>query len=426
VDRASKPDRRAKLPERGGRSRPPGPDAKPRGQGTRPRSPDRSRRFLVTSAPGHEALLAEELSALGLKPVLEPSGAVVLMGGWAEAARVLVRSRIASRVFLSLRRVSCRTRAMLYDQVRRVDWPTIFPTERTFSVQAHGSTEGTDFAISYAPLRIKDAIVDEFRKKGFLRPNVDRHDPDVRLRAYFFRGRCELSIDLAGRALHRRGYRADGAEAPLRENRAAALLLFSGYDGSRPFLDPFCGSGTIAIEAALIATRTAPGLLRRVDEFALGALFPEAAGVLGEEYARARKERLPRPPHPIRGSDLVKSTLETARANAGRAGVSDWVTFTRQDAREIDAPDSWIVTNPPYGERLEDPIAAAELIKAFTHRVKHHAVGARLGLVLPRGALENAVGLRPEKKLAVESGPLQLRYLTYAIRAGRFTPGSKD
>jgi putative N6-adenine-specific DNA methylase len=378
-------------------------------------------RLLVASAPGLESLCAEELRSLGLAPSAEDSGVVAVTGGWDAAARILIRSRIASRVAVSLRRFSSRNRAMLYDQVRRIDWPGVFSPDKTLAVRSTGTTRGTDFALSYAPLRIKDAICDEFRKRGHPRPDVDRHAPQALVNAFFFQTRCELSLDLTGAPLHRRGYRPDGAAAPLRENRAAALLRFAGYDGSRPFVDPFCGSGTLPIEAALIATRTAPGLLRDASAFALGSLFPEAAAALDAERAEAEGDRLDAPPHPVTGRDTDGEALDTARANARRAGAAAWVRFETGDAREIAAPDAWIVTNPPYGERLTDPEAAAALLRAFIHQVKHACTGSRLGMVLPRGRLEKAVGLRPEKRLAVESGSLGLRYLAFEIRAGKFT-----
>lgn len=378
-------------------------------------------RFLVASAPGLETLLADELRSLGLDPAVETSGVVAVTGGWEAASRILVRSRIASRVAVSLRRFSSRNRAMLYDQVRRIDWPAVFSPKKTLAVRATGTTGGTDFALSYAPLRVKDAICDEFRKHGLPRPNVDRRSPQVLVNAFFYQTRCELSLDVTGRPLHRRGYRPEGAAAPLRENRAAALLLFCGYDGSRPLVDPFCGSGTIPIEAALIATGTAPGLLRPVADFALAGLVPEAVPALEAERRAAEAERRPAPPHPITGRDVSAEALAAARANARRARAESWVRFEPGDARELSAPDAWIVTNPPYGERLQDPEAAAALLREFVHRVKHACTGSRLGLVLPRGRLEKGVGLRPEQRLAVESGSLALRYLAYEIRAGKFT-----
>lgn len=381
---------------------------------------DPARRFIVSSAPGLESLLGHELHGFGVSTTVEPSGAVAFSGGWRDAARVLIRSRVASRVALSLRTFASRNPAMLYDQVRRIDWPSVFSPDLTFSITARGSLGGTAFARSFAPLKIKDAICDEFRKHGHERPNVDRVNPDVRLNAYFFRGRCELSIDLSGQALHRRGYRKAGAEAPLRENRAAALLLFCGYDGSRPLVDPFCGSGTIAIEAWLIATGTAPGLLRDIDSYSLVRSFPETETILREEQRLAGEGRKEGPDQPIRGSDVSEPTLAVARANARRAGATTGLTFEREDARSVHAPDSWIVTNPPYGERLEDPEAAATLLREVVHRIKHACTGSTLGFVLPAGLLEKSVGLLPEKKLSVQSGPLRLRYLSYAIRAGRF------
>jgi 23S rRNA G2445 N2-methylase RlmL len=326
-------------------------------------------------------------------------------------------------VHLSLRRFAAKNQAMLYSQVRRIDWPSLFSPERTIAIEAHGSTQGTDFALSFAPLKVKDAICDEFRKRGQERPGVDRREPDIRLTAFFFEGRCELSMDLAGEPLHRRGYRLGGAEAPIRENRAAALLLFAGYDGSSDFVDPFCGSGTLPIEAALIATKTAPGLLRPTTAYSLGRIVPEAKAHLESERENARTERIDRPPCRIVGMDLSEAALEIARANARRAGVLDHVEFRAGDARSLEAPQACIVTNPPYGERLQDPEAAMALLKEFVHGVKHKSVGARLALVLPRGDLEKSVGLKPEKRLAVESGSLGLRYLTFAIQSGKFVRG---
>ncbi len=385
---------------------------------SQPPSPSDARRFLVTTAPGLEELLAGELRELGLDPEPTPAGAVVLHGGWRTAATVLTRSRTASRLLLSIREFSSRNQAMLYDQVRRIDWPGLFAPSRSVAVHAYGAVEGADFALSFAPLRIKDAICDEFRQAGLPRPDVDRRNPDVRLSAFFHRGRCELSVDLSGEPLHRRGYREEGAEAPIRENRAAALLRFAGYDGGGPFLDPFCGSGTLVIEAALIALRRAPGLLRPETRYAAARLFPECLPALRAERARAAGESLPAPPHPLRGSDLDPAPLAAARANAIRAGVAGAVAFEQGDALAAEASGGWIAANPPYGERLLDRESAAALLREFVHRIKHHGTGVRLALVLPRGLLEKAVGLKPARRLAVESGPLGLRFSVYEIYAG--------
>ncbi len=376
-----------------------------------------SQRLLVSTAKGLEPLLLEELRELGLEPVLEPSGVLTFEGEWADAARVVVRSRIASRVLLSLRRFAATTAPMLYDQVRRVRWHELFRNDQSFVVEAHGDPGGA-FARSFAPLKIKDGVVDTFRKQGIDRPNVDRGEPDIRLLAFFIRGRCELSIDLSGEPLHKRGYRLAGSEAPIRENRAAALLRFLDYDGSVPFVDPFCGSGTLPIEAALIARRIAPGVLRGVDSFTLGGMGAQAREALEAEWTSARGEGLERAPHPIRGSDLSPGALIAAGGNAERAGVASDVTFSQGDALELEAPGHVIAANPPYGERLEDVKVAADLVRAFADRVKHHAQGSEVGLVVPRGKIEKSVGLRPDARMAVESGDLKLRFIRFAIYAG--------
>jgi putative N6-adenine-specific DNA methylase len=380
-----------------------------------------ARRFLVTTAPGLEGLLADELREFGLVPTAEPGGVVVVNGDWPEAAAVATRSRIASRLLLSLRRFSAGNQAMLYHQVRRIDWRGLFPPTMSFAVHVAGAVpEGADFTLPFSALKIKDAVCDEFRKLGGPRPSVDRANPDVRLSAHFFQGQCELSIDLGGEPLHRRGYRKDGAEAPIRENRAAALLRFAGYDGSAPLVDPFCGSGTIVVEAALMALRKAPGLLRPAESYAGARVYPDFAAALAAARARAAAEALVELPAPIVGSDESDGVLVAARANVRAAGLERLagLRLERRDARSLEVAGGWVVSNPPYGERLEDQESAARLIGEFVRQLKHHGAGCRLALVLPRGPVEKSVGLKPAKRLAVESGPLGLRYLLFEMYAG--------
>ena len=164
--------------------------------------------------------------------------------------------------------------------------------------------------------------------------------------------------------------------------------------------------------------RRAPGLLRPVNRFAAGALFPEARAALESERARAMAEALGAPPHAIAGSDLSEPTLAIARSNAAKAGVDRFVRFELKDALEIDAGGGWIVSNPPYGERLADQDSAIALLHEFVHRIKHHGIDSKLALVLPRGDLEKAVGLKYSKRLAVESGSLGLRFLLFEIYSG--------
>jgi putative N6-adenine-specific DNA methylase len=373
-------------------------------------------------------MLEEELRELGFESMRsEASGSVSLEAEWPLApARIMIQSRIASRVLLSLRSFSAKTSAMLYDQVRRIDWTEYLDTQTTFAVYVHGTTEGTDYTMSFAPLKIKDAIVDEIKKKGIDRPDVDRVDPDVRIEAIIHAGKCELSIDLTGVPLHRRSYRTDGREAPLRESRAAALIKFTDLpDGSgelKRFVDPFCGSGTLVIEAALLALKRAPGLLRPLTSFAMWHIFNESRAALEAERVAAERASLKELPFegPLVGRDISNKTLKAAQENARRAGVEAFVRFEQGDARELKAPGAVIVANPPFGERLEhDERAAGELIAAFTRQLKHNCAPCRLGLILPKGELEHSVGFKPKRRMAVHNGPFEARFSVFEIFASR-------
>ncbi len=372
-------------------------------------------RLIATTAPGLEQLLAEELGALDLGAVETTPGAVTFETDWPGAARVLVRSRIASRLLLSIRRFAARSEAMLYDQTRRVPWTEHLRPGATIAVFAHGSTTGTSYPLRFAALKVKDAVCDEMRKLTGDRPDVSRTQPDVRIEALFVGRRAELSIDLSGEPLHRRGWRLAGGEAPLRENRAAALVRLAGPSTGRTLVDPFCGSGTIAIEAALVATQRAPALDRPLDAFACTRLYPESRDAIAAEQARAATEVLATPLFPIRASDLAEDVLAEARENAARARVAHAITFVRADARELEIADAVIVANPPYGERVATVSEAATLISAFTRQLKHHAKGSRLALVLPQGPLEANVGLKPARRVAFSNGPIPSRLLVYEL-----------
>lgn len=372
-------------------------------------------RFSLTCVPGLEPLLLEELKEFGIDAEASGPGAVSFTANWREASRVALRTRLGSRFLYELRAFSAKNPAMLYDQVRRIDWTEFFGGTRTLAVFAHGRTEG--MRLSFAPLKIKDAICDEIRKKGQERPDVDTKNPDVRVEAFFSGGKCRLSLDLTGEPLHRRGYR-EAMDAPLRENRAAALLRFVGYRDDRPFVDPFCGSGTIALEAAAIACRRAPGLARGKSDWPMIRLFPESAHAFDREYDEAKSEEKKRPDHPIAGYDSSNAALKVATLNAQRAGLG-FVRFEKRLATELEAPNSWIVANPPYGERLGERKEAVELLSAFTRQAKHNSAGSTLGLVLEAGELEKAVGFKPARKLSLPSGELQLKFLKYELFAGK-------
>lgn len=381
--------------------------------------------FVLTTAPGLEELCRQELLSFGITATIEKSGSALRFeGGFEEAAKVLTRSRLGSRVLLVLRAFSAKDARMLYDQTRRVKWTELFRNyEHTFAVFTHGDTDKTDYNTKFAALKIKDAICDELKKHQGGRPDVNRNSPDLRIEALLYAGRCELSLDLAGEPLHRRGYREDSGEAPLRENRAAALLMFAGYDGKQTLVDPFCGSGTIIIEAALMAQNKAPGLLRSLDSFAGGRIFPELKSALEKERVAAQKEVQSRKTS-IFASDISAKAVSEARANLGRAGCSHLVSIDQADAKSLSRSGALVVSNPPYGERMLEG-DAEKLLSDFVRQVKHHCSPTTMALVLPATELENSVGLKPEKQLQLASGDMTLKFLKYEVFSGRLAERKK-
>jgi 23S rRNA G2445 N2-methylase RlmL len=373
----------------------------------------------ITCAPGLEEVLLEELERLGVhRGEIVRTSCVRLQCEIEALLHVLENTRVASKILLPLREFAAKNSEMLYDQVRRIRWNEIFSPDLSLRIECHGLFPETIKA-SFAPLKIKDAICDEFRKHcNDQRPNIDTQNPDIRVEAYFAQGRCELSIDLCGIPLHRRGYREDGGEAPLREDRAAALLDFCGYRGQYTLVDPFCGSGTIPIEAA-IYLKSLPfrrsGLLRDLTIF---RLLPE----LLDTRSKTQAHLSPISFRPIFASDIDFGAIHRAKENIRLADVTDWIKIRQEDALQLkldDPENSLIVANPPYGERISEKAEAAELLKAFVSHVKQNLAPTRLGLVVSED-LKNAIGLRPQKQLSLKSGDLKLKMLFFEIRKGSF------
>ena len=374
-------------------------------------------RTLITCVPGIDSLLVDELKELGLAAESASPGAVALPPlSDADMAKVLVHSRLASSVLQSIKTFSAANADMLYDQVRRIAWNELFTDfDMTMAVTALGHPSES-LALSFATLKIKDAVCDELKKLKGYRPDVDRKDPTVSIFAFFAGNKCELSIEVNPEPLHKRGYRAEGGEAPLRENRAAALLRLMGFTGDREFVDPFCGSGTISIEAAMIAQKVAPGTLKDPRQLAHLKLFPTLKPALEAAQATARAERLSKPLKPVRASDVESNALKIVGQNAERAHVS--VETRRFDALHLKGENLDIACNPPYGERVLTPEKAKELLSNFTRQLKHNAPGSRLALVLPKGRLEHAIGFKPARKLEIASGNQPLKLLMFELYAG--------
>ena len=362
--------------------------------------------FFATAAKGTEGAIRDELRELRFRGVRADRGGVHFRGALSEGYRACLWSRAAVRVLLLVAEVEAPSGEALYEGVRSVDWGVVLDERRTLAVRAFAK----DSALSHTQFiaqKTKDAVVDQLRDRTGSRPDVDREDPDVLLFVHVARDRASIYLDMSGEALHRRGYRREGAPAPLKESLAAAIVRLSEWDRARPLCDPMCGSGTIAIEAALWARDVAPGLSR-------GRFGFERWRSFGEEEARAwsrlreeaRGRVLPKGPM-VWAFDADREAVDAARANAKAAGVD-----IRVDQRAIEAlgplpSPGHVIVNPPYGERLAaDAPLYASMAEAF--RGMH---GHRIAVLAGSPEAERALPRRAHKVLTVYNGALPCKLL---------------
>jgi len=312
----------------------------------------------ATCASGLQGVLRDELVSLGLDAVDARGAGASFDGGLEAGYRACLHSRVANRILLPLHKGRAATPDALYDLVREIDWSRHLEARGTLAVDFLSADSGITHT-QYGALKVKDAVVDQFRQASGVRPDVDREHPDVRINVYVYRDRARIALDLSGSSLHRRGYRRDGGPAPLKENVAAALLLASGWaaraEAGEPFVDPMCGSGTLLVEAALIAARRAPALDR--EHFGFSGWRGHDASLWERLHAEARDAVRPLPA-PMRGMDREPAAVAAAQAALQACGVQGDARVERGELKAARALTSTlgaaglIVTNPPWGERL--------------------------------------------------------------------------
>ena len=397
-------------------------------------------------ARGFEKVLADELRGLRMKRVRPQVGAVAFFGSLEDAYRACLWSRVATRVQLVLGRVSARDAEALYAGVRNIAWESHVLPGATIAVRAHG-TNASLRNTQFTALKAKDALCDRLRDVRGERPSVDASNPDFTVDVALHESRATVCLNVSGPSLHRRGYREDGVQtaAPLKETLAAGMLLATGWpelarEGGM-LVDPMCGSGTIAVEAALIAAGIAPGLLR--DRWGFEGWAQHDASLWERVLAKAREQaevaRLEAPRAPcVLAGDISEDAIAIARANVKRAGVASYTQVFCDDAARIGrhlrgilkrgARDGMIATNPPYGERLgtrEDlPHTNAALVAA----VDALPAGWRVALITPDVSIDTALGRIPTWTLDCNNGPIDVRIRMYDLGvggAGEFVNGSR-
>lgn len=374
---------------------------------------------VATCSRGLEEVLLQELQVLGIRGQAR-LGAVEFAATWEQVAQANVWLRTAIRVLLFLTAGPCSGREELYQLALSVPWEELVWREATVAVQVAGRNAG--FANThFAALVVKDAVADRMRNHRGHRPSVDVRNPDLRVVLHLKPEACTLYLDTSGEPLSHRGYRQRQAKAPLSESLAAGLLFLAGYDGRQPLLDPMCGSGTIVVEAALLASQTPPGWKR---SFAFERWPFASTQGLKEARAEALAGRK-KPAAPIVGRDVAQDVLHLARRAAKAAGVEAFVRWERGDVRELPRvpAGTLIVANPPYGVRLGEEPELLALYRQLGDTVKKQAAGSTLWLLLGNPRLARHVGLKPCKKIQLFNGPLKCQFCAYRVVEGEFTKG---
>jgi putative N6-adenine-specific DNA methylase len=375
-------------------------------------------RYFAPCPRGLEAALAAELVALSAQYVAPTEGGVAFAGPLELAYAANLESRIASRILWQVAHGRYRNEDELYRLANGVDWKRHFGVERTLRVDL-AATRAPLQSIEFATLKVKDAVCDRFRADCGKRPSVDKQRPDVRVHGYLAEREATLYLDTSGDALFKRGWRRDTDAAQLRENLAAGALALAGWKPGIALLDPRGGAGTIASEAALAAADAAPGLSR-----AFG--FQRLAWYDGPTWQRIRqraRDRVRTAPaaRSIFASDVDARAVAQCRSNAGAAGVLEWIDVRESDAlaREAPGPSGLIVSNPPYGIRLEDEASLAAFYPKLGDALKQRYAGWTACLLTGDPRLPKLIGLKPSKRTPLFNGAIECRLFRFEIVAGR-------
>ena len=362
--------------------------------------------LFVTCPRGLEAPLSQELEQLKCQDIRAVDGGVACKGGMEQVYRINLHSRTASRVLLRLTKSGYRSEQDIYKAAKNIRWTDWFDLEQTFKVKVEGKRAQVK-SLDFVGLKIKDAVCDVFRDACDARPSVSKIRPDIRIHAFIDERDIQIFIDTSGEALFKRGYRQDTGEAPMRENLAAGLLLLAGYDGTQPFQDPFCGSGTIVIEAAWIATRRAPGLMRR---FGFEKLKNFDAALWKKLQHEAETQIRPAPA-PISGSDNDRHMIRAAVANAQAAEVNTFIRFEVKDAQDTrpNGEGGILISNPPYGVRLAEVQALQALYPQLGAWLKQHYAGWLAGMFTGDRDMPKFMRLSPKRKIPLYNGNLDCR-----------------
>ena len=371
--------------------------------------------LIAKTFQGLEEVLAQELIELGANDVQIGRRMVSFSGNQEMMYRANFCLRTAVRVLKPISHFRARNADEVYKAVKEIEWKDILDLDTSFVVDT--TVYSTEFRNSkFVAYKVKDAIVDYFMEREGKRPNISVANPDLRLNIHIAEENCTLSLDSSGESLHLRGYRTATVEAPINEVLAAALIKMSGWKFDCDLIDPFCGSGTILVEAALMARNIYPGVFRQKFGFENWKDFnPELLSSIFEDDSNERTFE-----HRIIGSDINLRAVEAALANAKAAGVADLITVEQREIRDFKKPEmpAVLITNPPYGERLR-PEDLSDIYRTLGEKLKREFQGGEAWIISSREELFDSMRLRPSFKVPLQNGSLDCELRKYVTFEGK-------
>lgn len=372
--------------------------------------------LIIKTHAGLEQILADEVTAAGGHEVQLLVRAVRCQADTATMYRINYTCRTALRVLQLIKSFEVNNENELYNEIYKLDWPEIFPVDGTFAINAKVSRSEMTHD-QYVALKAKDAVVDKFREMLGTRPNVDTIDPDMRIHIHISGSQGMLLLDSSGDSLHKRGYRRGQGLAPINEVLAAGMVLLSGWDGATDLLDPMCGTGTILCEAAMVAQKMPSGYFRKKFGF---MTWPDYQPELWKEILETENARIQPAPCRLYGADVNQRVLAQADEVLQNTGF-DKIIILKQVAFEDGSPPSdkpgMIITNPPYGERIEKA-NLNDFYRMIGDVLKNKYAGYTAWLITSDFGALKSVGLRTSRKITLFNGPLECRYVQYQMYRG--------
>lgn len=372
--------------------------------------------YVAKTFYGLEGVLEEELKQLGATRTKQLKRAVAFDGDLALLYKANLNLRTALRILQPIAVEKVRNQQELYAFAKSINWSRWFTNKETIAISANVFKAPEFNNSAFVALKVKDAIVDQFRDFTGSRPSVDKNDPNVRIDIHLYQDKCTISIDSSGESLHRRGYRNAGHRAPLNEVLAAGMIMLAGWDKKQTLIDPFCGTGTILVEAGLYAHNIAPNIRR--DKFGFHYWKNFDRKLWDKIWMDARANERPFDGRLI-GVDISKKIIQFTREHVTNANVDDSVRLMAKSFVDLMPPSGGglVITNPPYGERM-DFVEVEELYTQIGDKLKTDFAGYTAWIISSVEKFNRYIGLRPSKKLTLFNGGLECRYLKYELYEG--------